>query len=596
MSVAAARGPAAPLRAHLAALVRPSRRRLGAIALLVLAAAVFELLPPMLMRSIVDDHLTAGRSDGLLVLALVYLAAMSLGQALTFAYGYLAAAVAQGVSSRLRVRLFAHVQRLPASWFDHTPLGDVISRCTADVDTLDTVFTSGIAALVANLFRLVAIAAAMVILSPALSLVAAVSLPPLIVITRYFQLRIREAERASRKAVGEMNAHLQETLRGVEAIQAFGRETTFVARFRRVLKRSLDAANRSTIYASLYPPLTALLTYAAIAFLLWAGTREPSGAFGVSIGTLAAFALLLQRFFQPVTALGDEWQTVQSALSGAERIFEVLSLPPETPPASHRQHGAGIACDKVVFGYLRDAPVLHGVTLHVAPGEHVALVGRTGAGKSSLVHLLAGLYEPWHGTVRVAGRNPRALSDDEKPRVFGIVPQATQVFGGTVLANLTLDDERVPEAHAIDAARITGADAFIAALPEGYRTVLRGAGGGAGLQLSAGQQQLLALTRALVRRPSALLFDEATSFMDGASEAALRDALRATALATGTAVLTVAHRLATAREADRVVLMEGGRIVEEGPPAKLMARGGRFAALVELEAAGWDWRGEPTTG
>jgi ATP-binding cassette subfamily B protein len=233
------------------------------------------------------------------------------------------------------------------------------------------------------------------------------------------------------------------------------------------------------------------------------------------------------------------------------------------------------------------------VTLHVAPGEHVALVGRTGAGKSSLVHLLAGLYEPWRGSLRVAGRSPRALSDDEKPRVFGIVPQATQIFGGTVLDNLTLDDARVPESAVHEAARITGAHAFIAALPDGYRTVLRGAGGGAGVQLSAGQQQLLALTRALVRRPSVLLFDEATSFMDGASEAALRDALRATALAAGAAVLTVAHRLATAHEADRVVLMDAGRIVEEGAPDDLIASGGRFAALAELEAAGWDWRAEP---
>ncbi|HEX2829072.1 MAG TPA: ABC transporter ATP-binding protein [Burkholderiales bacterium] len=581
------------MKAQLAELVRPSRRTLIAIATLVLAGAAFELLPPVLMRWIVDDHLAAGRSEGLLALALLYLAAMALGQALAFVYGYLAAAVAQGLLSRLRVRLFDHLQRLPARYFDHTPLGDVISRCTADVDTLDTVFTSGIAALVANLFRLVAIAVAMIVLSPLLSLAAAVSLPPLVAITRYFQVRIRDAERAARKAVGEMNAHLQETLSGVEAIQAFGREASFVARFRQVLERALEASNRSTIYGSLYPPLTALMTYSAIAFLLWIGTREPAGAFGVTIGTLAAFALLLQRFFQPVTALGDEWQTVQSALSGAERIFEVLSLPPETPAAgSPPQRSSGIVCERVVFGYRPDAPVLHGVTLRVAAGEHVALVGRTGAGKSSLVHLLAGLYEPSQGSVLVAGRDPRALADEDRPRVFGIVPQATQIFGGTVLENLTLGDARVPQSAVHEAARITGAHAFIAALPDGYQTVLRGAGGGPGVQLSAGQQQLLTLTRALVRRPSVLLFDEATSFIDGASEAALRDALRATALATGTAVLTVAHRLATAREADRVVLMDGGRIVEEGPPVELIARGGRFAALVELEAAGWDWRAE----
>ena len=309
-------------------------------------------------------------------------------------------------------------------------------------------------------------------------------------------------------------------------------------------------------------------------------------------GTLIAFALLLQRFFTPVTALGDEWQTVQGALSGAERIFEVLALPVDQAPPSppQRQQSSGLVCEKVVFGYAPDAPVLRGVTLHVAAGEHVALVGRTGAGKTSMVHLLAGLYAPWQGTVRVAGHNPRALSDKDKRQTFGIVPQAAQLFSGTVLENLTLKDETVTEAAVMEAAAISGADAFIRALPDGYRTELRGSGGGAGMQLSAGQAQLLTLTRALVSRPSVLLFDEATSFLDGASESALREALRATVLKRGAAVLTVAHRLATAREAHRVIVIDHGRIVEEGVPAELIARGGRFAALLELETAGWDWR------
>jgi ATP-binding cassette subfamily B protein len=580
---------------QLAELVRPRRRILMIIVLLVLTGALFELLPPVLIRWIVDDHLTVGKSDGLLVLALLYLGAMALGQVLAFVYGYLAAAVAQGVLSNLRVRLFGHLQRLPASYFDHTPLGDAISRCTADIDTLDTMFTSGVATLVANLFRLVTIAVAMILLSPMLALAATVALPPLVVITRFFQVRIRDAERASRRAVGEMNTHLQETLRGVEVIQAFKREARFVARFRQVLARVLRAANRSTIYSSFYPPLTALMTYSAIAFLLWAGTRDALGTFGppgISIGTLVAFALLLQRFFTPLTALGDEWQTVQGALSGAERIFEVLALPADQQPLAspHTQQRDGLVFEDVVFGYAAGAPVLHGVTLHVAPGEHVALVGRTGAGKTSIVHLLAGLYEPWRGTVRVAGNSPRALPDEEKRLAFGIVPQASQLFGGTVLENLTLKDETVAESAVHEAAAISGADAFIRSLPNGYRTVLRGTGGGAGVQLSAGQEQLLTLTRALVSRPSVLLFDEATSFLDSASEAALREALRSTVLNRGAAVLTVAHRLSTAAAAHRVVVIDRGRIVEVGAPADLVARGGRFATLLELEAAGWDWR------
>jgi ATP-binding cassette subfamily B protein len=579
------------LRPQLAGLLRSRRRSLAVIALLVLLGALFELLPPVLIRWIVDDHLAVGTSEGLLALALLYLGAMALGHGLSFVYGYLAAALAQGILSDLRVRLFGHLQNLPASYFDHTPLGDAISRCTADIDTLDRMFTSGVATLVANLFRLVMIAAAMIVLSPMLSLAAALSLPPLIVLTRYFQLRIRDAERASRRAVAEMNTHLQETLSGVEVVQAFRREASFVARFRRVLGRVLQTANRSTVYSSFYPPITALMTYSAIAFLLWAGTRETFAGAEISIGTLTAFALLLQRFFTPVTALGDEWQTVQGALSGAERIFEVLALPADSQTTiTHAREDDGILCENVVFGYAPGTPVLHGVTLHVAKSEHVALVGRTGAGKTSIVHLLAGMYDPWQGSVRIAGRNPRELSDEERRRTFGIVPQTLQLFSGSVLDNLTLGDDRVPESAVYEAAAVTGADTFIRTLPNGYQTLLRGSGGGAGVQLSAGQAQLLTLTRALASQPSVLLFDEATSYMDGASEAVLREALRRTVLNRGTAVLTVAHRLATAREAHRVVVLDDGRIVEDGAPQILIANGGRFAALLELEAAGWDWQ------
>ncbi len=586
--------PRGRFASELAAVVRPWKHMLIVIALLVLTGALFELLPPVLIRWIVDDHLAVGERDGLLTLAFLYLGAMALGQALSFGSGYLAASVAQRVLGDLRVRLFDHLQRLPASYFDHTPLGDAISRCTSDVDTLDTMFTRGVATLVSNLFRLLAVAAAMIILSPVLSLAAAVSLPPLIVITRYFQVRIRDAERESRKAVAEMNTHVQETLRGVEVIQAFKREASFVTRFRQVLQHVLRVSNRSTVYASLYPPLTAVMTYSSIAFLLWAGTREAFAAFDISIGTLTAFALLLQRFFTPVTALGDEWQTVQSALSGAERIFEVLSLPadelPSVAPASKREDG--IRCEDVVFGYAPGAPVLHGITFSVAPGEHVALVGRTGAGKTSILHLLAGLYDPWRGTARIAGSNPRALAEGEKRRAFGLVPQAAHLFSGTVMDNLTLNDSTIPARLVFESAQTTGADTFIRSLPDGYETVLRGAGGGAGVQLSAGQEQLLTLTRALISQPSVLLFDEATSFMDSATEASLHDALRSTVLNRGAAVLTVAHRLSTAREAHRVLVIDRGRIVEDGAPAELVARGGRFAALLELEAAGWDWQAQ----
>ena len=586
------------LAQNLTSLLAPWRSRVVAVVLFVLAAGCLELAPPFIIRTIVDDHLVVGRSTGLLLLAALYLGASAAVQVLTFLYGYVAATVAQGVLADLRVRLYAHVQRLPVSAIDRMPLGDVVSRCTADVEALETVFSSGIAVLVANLVRLLTLTAGMAVLSPALTLVAALVAPPLVIALRFLQVRVRQSERATRIAIGALTAHLQENLRGIEVVRAFGREADAVGRFRRVLGRALAASNRATRYSALYTPVTAILSALAVAALLWAGTRESFVAFGISLGTLAAFLILLQRVFQPITALGEEWQTVQGAMAGAERIFTTLATEPEARKVAAREAPTAsdrslIRLERVVFGYFPDRPVLHGTTLRVDAGEHVALVGRTGAGKTTALQLLAGLYTPWTGTVRVAGRDPARLGETERQELLGVVPQVVQLFSGTIFDNLTLGDPSISDEAVFEAARITGIDAFVRTLPQGYRTFLGHRTDGRGTQLSAGQQQLLALARALAPQPRVLLLDEATAAIDNVSDAAFRAALRQSVLAAGCAVLTVAHRLSTAIEADRVVVLERGVIVEEGAPGELARQPGRFAALLELEAAGWDWRSAP---
>jgi ATP-binding cassette, subfamily B, multidrug efflux pump len=595
---AAADSGARSLAGNMASLLRPWRVRVAGVALFVLAAASFELVPPFVVRVIVDDHLVVGRSTGLLLLAVLYLGASAAVQAMTFLYSYLAATVAQSVLSDLRVRVFAHLQRMSISRLDRMPTGDIISRCTADVETLDVVFSSGIAVLVANLVRLLTLTIGMLVLSPPLTLVAALVAPPLVIALRFLQVRVREAERATRIAVAALITRLQEGLRGLEVARAFGREREAVDGFRQVLSGALAATNMAIRYSALYTPVTAILAALAVAALLWAGTREAFAAFGISIGTLTAFLILLQRVFQPITALGEEWQTVQGAVAGAERVFATLSLAPgddgpAVAPAPARSAPAPIQLDDVGFGYADGLPVLHRISLAVGPGEHVALVGRTGAGKTSALHLLAGLYAPWAGRVRVAGRDPATLDEWERRKLLGVVPQVVQLFSGTVFENLTLADSSVPEAAVLEAARVAGADAFVRSLPMGYETLLSSQSGGRGTQISAGQQQLLALARALVHRPSVLLLDEATAAIDSVSDAAFRAALRESVLPRGCAVLTIAHRLSTAAEADRVIVLESGRIVEEGSPSDLAGRGGRFAALLELEAAGWDWRSGP---
>jgi ATP-binding cassette, subfamily B, multidrug efflux pump len=381
-------------------------------------------------------------------------------------------------------------------------------------------------------------------------------------------------------------------LGGVEVIRALGSEATFIARFRAALRDGLAAYNRATVYSALYVPLMVILSALAMALVLWVGVaaQDLRTSLAISLGTLIAYVLLLQRFFVPMMTLGNEWQTVQAALAGLERIFQVLALPLEefAPRHSGQLHGrstAAIEMRDVCFGYLPNRPVLCGVSLAAQPGEHIVLVGRTGAGKSSVLHLLGGLYTPWSGIVRVAGSDPTRLTDEQRRHTMGVVQQAVQLFRGTVFDNLTLGDRAISREAVQRAATIAGADPFIQALPQGYDTQL-----GSGIQLSAGQRQLLALSRALMWDPAVLLLDEATAAIDSATEAAVRVAIREVVMGRGRTILTVAHRLASAQDADQVLVMEAGQIVEMGPPEELIRRGGWFAALLELEAAGWDWQ------
>lgn len=587
-------------RKQLLEILSPRRLRILIISITILGGASLELVPPLVLKQIVDNHLTPGIPEGLWLLAFVYLASVAGVQGLSFLTSYLTALTAQGALNDLRIRLFRHLQALPIRYYDQNPLGDIISRCTADVDTVDTLFSSGVAGLVTDLVRLVTVSIAMIALSPILALISVLVVPPLVWITNLFRVRIRNAERQNRVAVGMLNTHLQETFAGVEVIRAFGREPVFVARFRRVLERTLKAYNLSAKYSALYTPIMQILMAIAISLLLWGGAQTRLTPFAISLGTLTAFVLLFKRFFDPITSLGEEWQTVQSALSGAERIFQVLDLStdeqPQTAAENIHHRAGGIDIRNLTFGYSEGNPVLQNVSFSVVPGEHVALVGRTGAGKSSILNLLGGLYTPWEGSIQVAGMDPRLLKETERRTIIGVVPQAVQLFSGTVLDNLTLNDPSVLFDDVERGVRIAGAEALILALPNGYETPINNGSGG-GVQLSSGQRQLISLARALVWDPQVLLFDEATSAIDSASEAAFRQALLAESSRHQRAILTVAHRLSSAREADRVIVIENGRILEMGTPEELIHKGGRFAALLELEAAGWDWRNDvPTQG
>lgn len=581
---------------------------IGAIAS-AMAGAALTLLPPLILRRLIDGNLSAGRVEGIFMLALGYLGATIAIHLTQFLTSYSASVAAQGALRRLRVRLFEHLQKLPVAHYDRTPIGDTISRCTTDMETIDGLFSSGVIGLLAQSLRLVFTLAAMIALSLPLSLGLIFILPFLVIITRRFQRLMRKAQRMLRKEVGVLNARLQESLTRTEVIRAFGWEPRIVQRFRRVLARALSARNRSVAYGAVYSPFLNILQAVLVAVFLTLSASPILKAAQISIGTLTAFILLFDQFFSPLISIGNEWQVVQSALAGLERVFQVLVLPTDREAGDEEGCGEGnlgsavgedaraiagrvmIEVNHITFGYLDGRPVLDDVSFRVEAGRHYAIVGRTGAGKSTLFSLLGGLYRPWHGTIRLEGRDPNRVPPEERRSLLGAVPQVMWLFSGSVAENLTLGDETISRSSVEKAGRISGADSFVASLPEGYDTIISDAGRGRGVQLSAGQRQLLALARALVEEPAVLLLDEATAAVDGATEAAFKRALIAQIKQRRSAVITIAHRLSTAVEADRIIVMEGGRIVEDGRPTELLRRGGHFAGLWELETAGWEWDG-----
>ena len=468
---------------QVAGLVRPWRAHLALVVALVVGSAAAGVVPALVIRHVVDHNLLPHQTTGLLAAGMVYLGAVAAGAAFSYWYSYLSAVVAQKAIASIRVQLFSHLARLPLAYFDRTPLGDIISRATADVEQVDALFTDGVATLVGQTVALVAVAVAMVVVSPLLSAVSLIVAPPLLLISRWLQVRVRLAERQTRVAVGSLNTQLSETVGAVETIRAFGREAAFLTRFRRALRTTLVAQAASVRYNAFFTPVTGLLAALVVAALLWIGSGALLGASGIDLGTLIAFVLLFQTFFAPIIALGDQWNRVQSALAGMERVFEILNLAPdlagEEVPGSDQE--AGIVVREVEFSYRGGSPVLRRVSLVVRPGERVAVVGRSGAGKSTLLALMGGLYQPDMGEILMAGRPPWTLTEQERHRLVGAVPQSVQLFAGSLRDNLAFGDTSVDDAAIRRALALVGLDDWLAVLADGLDAVLAGSGGGAGI-------------------------------------------------------------------------------------------------------------------
>lgn len=557
--------------------VKPHAASFGAsIALMGLAAAA-KLAGPYLIKLAIDGPIARGAPGELLPYAVFFLAAQLLEGLLDAAQTMLVRIRGEDVLRSLRSALFAKAQRLPAGYFDATPAGRTLSRITSDVAALSDLFSSGVAALVGDVLLLVGILAAMVHLDPFLALVSCATLPLLLGVTEVFRRRMRAVYRTTREKTALLAGRLQEFLRGTEVLRTFGAETWAEGEFGRANAEHRDAFLRSVTLYALFFPLVELVAALAVGFLLWqGGGAVVRGA--VTFGVLVAFIEYLQKFFRPVRDLSEKYNVLQACLAAVERIAAFLDLPEEAPGGSGRLRLAGaLEFDRVGFAYDGGPPVLQEVCLAVRPGEVVALVGPTGAGKSTLVSLLLGFHRPTAGTLRVDGRDLGHLELGLYREQVALVPQEVFLFRGTVLDNICLGRPQVDRAAAEAASRAVGLHEAVLALPQGYDTpVLE-----EGALLSAGQRQLVAFARALAGNPRLLLLDEATSEVDQATEAQIEGALET--LFQGRTSLVVAHRLATVRRAHRVIVLVRGRVAEEGTHAQLLRRGGLYRTLYELQ-------------
>jgi ATP-binding cassette, subfamily B, multidrug efflux pump len=579
----------ARLMRRLLTYLRPHRLRVAAAIAVLLAGAAVELTGPLLTRVALDRAIPSGDYGLLLTLAIVMLAALLAAFVLEAVQTILTTWLGQHVMYDLRRQIFGHLQRLPLPYYDRNPVGRTMTRVTSDVEVLNELFSSGVVTIFGDVFTLVLIVTAMFVMDWQLALVTMTVMPFVFAVAIIFRTRIREAYRDVRVRLARINAFLQEHISGVAVVQLFGREPAATEQFREVNDRYLAAHLRSITYYALFFPIIEVLTAIALAAIItWGGREVMSDA--VTIGTVAAFLQLARRFFRPIQDLSEKYNMLQGAMASSERIFALLDTPAAESATAARAHlprpGTGeIEFRNVWFAYVRagaetDAPwdwVLRDVSFRAAAGERVALVGHTGAGKTSVISLLLRFYEPQRGEILFDGVPIRDVPLDELRDRIGLVLQDVFLFSRDIAYNIRLGRTEIGTERVAEAARRVGADAVIQRLPRGYAEPL----GERGASLSVGERQLLSFARALAFDPQVLILDEATSSVDSALEQRIDDALAT--LMRGRTSIVVAHRLSTVQNADRILVLHHGELREEGSHESLLRRGGLYARLYELQ-------------
>jgi ATP-binding cassette subfamily B multidrug efflux pump len=559
--------------------LRPHTGAVAAAFALIVALAGIDLVGPYLTKVAIDRHIARGDASGLAQVAGLYLLALAAAFVVRFGQNFIMQMAGQRIMQDMRREIFAHLQRLHVGHFDRNPVGRLMTRVTTDVDAVNELFTSGVVTVFGDLFTLVGIMAVMVALDFRLALVTFAVIPLFFFLTNWFRKGARQSFRETRRWVARINAFLQENLSGMAVVQLFRREEKNREAFAAVNRKHYDTNMQAIFYyAVFYPAIELLAAIAAALILVYGGSEVLSG--GLTLGVLVAFIQYSERFWRPISDLSEKFNVLQAAMAASERIFGLLDtralVTSPTPAVRPTVVEGRVSLENVSFSYTAGTPILRDIDFVVEPGRSLALVGATGAGKSSIISLLLRFYDVQQGKVALDGIDVREWDTRSLRSSLALVLQDVHLFSGTIASNIRLGSD-IPMDRVRAAAEAVHAHRFIERLPQGYETEVKERGA----TLSVGQKQLLSFARALAHDPRVLILDEATSSVDTETEHLIQDALRV--LLRGRTAIVIAHRLSTVQNVDEILVLHKGRIRERGTHQELLARRGMYWTLYELQ-------------
>jgi ATP-binding cassette subfamily B protein len=559
--------------------VKPYNKEFYFTAALVVILAILAPVRPYLIQYMIDEKVATSDLEGVRNITLLLIGVMIFEAIIQFYQSYLANWLGQTIIKDIRVQLYKHVLSFKLKYFDRTPIGTLVTRNVSDIETISNIFAQGILVIFGDILKLIAVIAVMVYTDWLLTLIALIPIPILIFATTVFKKVIKKAFQDVRTQVSNLNSFVQERVTGMKIIQIFNREKVESAQFEVMNKKHRDAHIRTVWAYSIFFPIVEMLSASSLGLLVWWGTKGVIAGH-TSLGDLIAFILYIHMLYRPIRQLADRFNTLQMGMVSSERVFKVLdteSTIEDQGSFKKAKLDGAIQFKNVWFAYVDDDYVLKDVTFEVKPGETVAFVGATGSGKTSTINLLGRFYEYQKGEIKVDGEEIRNFDLENLRQNMAVVLQDVFLFSDTIMNNITLNSPEISKESVIEASKKVGAHEFISKLPGDYDYDVKERGG----MLSVGQRQLISFIRAYVHHPSILILDEATSSIDTESELLIQKATDI--LTEGRTSIVIAHRLSTIQKADKIIVLEAGRIIEQGTHQDLLAMNGHYKKLFELQ-------------